>query len=241
MRKTSNFALQTSKLYAGTDMRKRRAIIYGDNVDVANVLKDHFILRGYDVITYHEPVSCPVYESGGKCTDKHPCADIVIADIHLPRMSGLDLLRAQAGHGCKVPAENKALMSGDIDDETRRGIEELGCLYLQKPFAFREIAAWLDACEPFMDLTLPLGMRREGKRIDCREEVECRIAGHDKPVKGIALNRGPGGLCLKIARRVSPGQEITLNTGPSHAPRTALVRWVVAEEDGSSLVGVQYA
>ncbi len=222
-------------------MRKRRAIIYGDNVDVANVLKDHFILRGYDAITYREPASCPLYGSGGACSELQPCADIIIADIHLPGMNGLDLLRAQLRHGCKVPAGSKALMSDDLDDEVLHGIEELGCLCLQKPFAFREIAAWLDAREPFMDLARPLGMRRGGKRIDCREEVECLIAGHDEPVKGIALNRGPAGLCLKLARRVSAGQEIMLHAGPSHAPRTALVRWVAADEDGSSLVGVQYA
>jgi CheY-like chemotaxis protein len=222
-------------------MRKRRAIIYGDNVDVANVLRDHFTLRGYDARTYHEPLHCPVYEGGDECSELLPCADIVIVDIHLPGMNGLDLLRAQSRRGCNVPAESKALMLDELDDETRSGIEELGCLYLQKPFSFREIAAWLGARERFMDLDLPLGMRREGKRIDCREEVECLIAGHEEPVQGIALNRGPAGLCLKIARRVSGGQAITLHDGHSHAPRTAWVRWVVAEEDGSSLVGLKYA
>ncbi|HSQ78852.1 MAG TPA: response regulator [Nitrospirota bacterium] len=223
-------------------MRKRRVIIFGDNVDVANVLKEYFTLRGYDALTFHEPVSCPLYKNGAECSEVHPCADIVIADLNLPAMNGLDLLRAQSRHGCKVPAANKALMSGDLDyDDARHGTKELGCQYLQKPFIFGEISAWLDAREPFMDLSLPLGTRRQGKRIDCREEVECLIAGHDKPVKGIALNRGPAGLCLKIARRVSAGQAITLHAGPSHSPQTALVRWVVADEDGSSLVGLQYA
>ncbi len=222
-------------------MRKRRAIIYGDTVDVANVLKDHFTLREYDAETYHEPVSCPLYEGIGVCSELYPCADIIVADFHLPAMNGLDLLQAQFRHGCRVPPENKVLMAGDIDERTIEGIRELGCAYLQKPFAFSEVALWLETREPYIDLALPLGLRRKGKRTDCREEVECLIPGHHEPVHGIALNRGPAGICLKLASTVRTGDAITLHAGPAHPPRTALVRWVVAEDDGSSLVGLQYA
>ncbi len=222
-------------------VRKRRAIIYCGNVDVADVLKGHFTQRGYDAMTYHEPVRCPLYEGGAACSEQFPCADIVIADFHLPVMNGLDLLRTQALNGCKVPAKNRALMSGELDEGTLQSIHELGCAHIQKPFAFSEIAAWLDTREPDMDLALPLGKRRKGKRTDCMEELECLITGSDEPMKGTALNRGPGGLCLWLARRVREGQAMTLRSGPPHAPRAVLVRWVAAQEDGSSLAGLQYA
>ncbi len=221
-------------------MRRRRAIIYSDNVKAANALKDQFTLRGYDTETCHEPANCPPYGSGGACTEPFPCADIVIADFQLPAMSGLEFLRAQSLLGCRISAGSRALLSRDFDDGALRDVGELGCMYLPKLFTFSEIAAWLDRREPFMILSLPLGMRRSGTRTDCREEVECFLNTDADPVKGIALNRGPAGMCLKIAYRVNIGQAIMLRSGPSPAPRTALVRWVVADEDGCSLVGLQY-
>ena len=136
-------------------MRKPRAIIYDDNADVANVLKDHFTLRGYDVLTYHEPARCPVYVSRAACSET-ACADIVIVDFHLPAMNGLELLRAQSLRGCRVPAGNRALMVGALPDATLHGLKELGCRYVQKPFAWSEIAVWLDAREALIDLSQPL-------------------------------------------------------------------------------------
>ena len=71
--------------------------------------------------------------------------------------------------------------------------------------------------------------------------MECFLAGYDKPVKGIAVNRGPEGLCLKLAIPVRTDQEVTLRRGPSHAPRAAVVRWVAEEDEGSYMVGLKYA
>lgn len=55
-------------------MRKRRAIIYDDNLDVSNVLREHFTLRGYDVLTYHETGTCPAYEDRAACKEPYPFA-----------------------------------------------------------------------------------------------------------------------------------------------------------------------
>ncbi len=113
-------------------------------------------------------------------------------------------------------------------------------MYFQKPFSFDEIATWLEAREKLMDLSRHLGMRRKGKRVESSKEIECLLSGTGEPVKGIVVNAGPSGLCLKLTCNVHEGQTIALRFGPSPALRTASVRWVRAAENGTCITGVQY-
>lgn len=222
-------------------MRKRRAIIYEDDPGVADILKERFMLRGYEVLTHQKPLNCPAYDDNAACKEQYPCADIILVDLNMPKMNGIDLLRVQSRNGCRVPAGSRALMSGALDDWGQKGIEELGCMYFQKPFSFDEIAAWLDEREKQMDLSQRLGMRREEKRAESNEVIECLVAGNDELVEGIVLNRSPLGLCLKIKCRVGKGQTIAVRSGLSPSSRTASVQWVRAAGDGSYMTGLKYA
>ncbi len=222
-------------------MRKRRAIIYDDNPDVADMLKEHFMLRGYEVLTFQKPVYCPAYEDNAACNELYPCADIIITDLDMPRMSGIDMLRVQSLNGCRVPVGSRALMSGALDERGLKSLRELGCMYFQKPFSFDEIAAWLDEREKQMDLSQRLGMRRKEKRAEANEAIECLVAGNDELVEGIVLNRSPRGLCLKIKRFVREGQTIAVRSEPSPTSRTASVLWVRAAGDGSYVTGLKYS
>lgn len=221
-------------------MRKRRAIIYDDNPDVADMLKEHFMLRGYEALTFQKPVYCPAYEDHAACNELYPCADIILTDLDMPRMSGIDMLRVQSLNGCRVPAGSRALMSGALDERGLKGLRELGCMYFQKPFSFDEIAAWLDGREKQMDLSQRLGIRRKEKRAEANEAIECLVAGSER-VEGIVLNRSPRGLCLKIKCCVREGQTIAVRSGPSPSPRAASVLWVRAAGDGSYVTGLKYA
>lgn len=220
-------------------MRKRRAIIYDDNLDVANMLREHFTLRGYEALTYGKPVNCPAYDNA-LCKDRHPCADIVLTDLDMPKRSGIEMLRIQSRNGCRVPAASRALMSGALDDKGVEGIKELGCMYFQKPFSFDEIAAWLDEREKQMDLSQRLGMRREENRAEANEAIEC-LVGNNEPVAGIVLNRSSLGLCLRIQCPVREGQSVAVRSGTSPSPRAASVQWVRAAGDGSYVTGLKFA
>lgn len=223
------------------NVRKRRAIIYDDDPDVANMLKEHFMLRGYEVLMHQKPVNCPAYDDIRVCKERYPCADIILVDMNLPRMSGIEMLRVQSLNGCKVPAGSKAVMSGDIDEREQRDIEELGCAFFQKPFSLNEISTWLNEREKQMDLSQPLGMRRKEKRAEANEVMKCLVAGHDELVEGIVLNRSPLGLCLKIKYPVRQGQTIAVRSGLSPSCRVASVQWVRATGDGSYMAGLKYA
>lgn len=222
-------------------MRKRRAIIYDNDPDVANILKEHFMLREYEVLTYQRPVACPAYDDSGACKVPYSCADIILAELNMPQMNGIEMLRLQSRNGCRVPAGSRALMSGDLDDRGWKGIRELGCRYFQKPFSFSEVSKWLDEREQQMDLSRPLGVRRTEKRAGSDEGVMCLVAGNEKLVKGIVLNRSASGLCLKIKCRVREGQTVAVRSGLFPTSRTASAQWVRAAGDGSYVTGLKYA
>jgi len=143
-------------------LRKRRVLIFDDDRNVLNLLKDFFSIRDYDVLTFDSPVTCTIYDKSlESCANAKPCADIVITDYQMPKMTGLELLLQQAQRGCKVDIRNKALMSGDLDEETQNKVKALGYAFFGKPFKFSEFVAWVEDREKHIDLSKPVGIVRK--------------------------------------------------------------------------------
>lgn len=132
--------------------RKRRAFIYDDDDCILNVLRYFFTQREYEVVTHQKAVVCPLDAETLVCSNPHACADVVITDFMMPGMNGVDLLLSQSRNGCKIPAKNKALMSGFADNEETKKIRDLGCSFFKKPFNLQELSRWLDEREQEMDL-----------------------------------------------------------------------------------------
>ncbi len=139
-------------------MRKPRAIIYDDEIILLDLFKKWMMQRGYEVLTYNEPEVCPLYgKLSEKCTQDHKCADVVITDFKMPKMTGLELLQSQHKRGCKLDVKHKAVISGDIESENKKLIRDMGVSYFQKPLIIPEFSEWLNECEERMDLSAPLG------------------------------------------------------------------------------------
>lgn len=106
--------------------------------------------RGYEVLTFSNPGLCPLYNEGScRCTDGEACGDIIISDVSMPNVSGLDFVERQKKMGCKV--KNVALMSGAWSGSDVEKAKSLGCKVFQKPFPLAEIEEWLDECEKEID------------------------------------------------------------------------------------------
>jgi FixJ family two-component response regulator len=221
-------------------MRKRRAVVIDDEEIIVNLLKEYFLIRNYEVFSYTSPVVCPLRdENWNLCNTDYPCADVIITDFKMPRMTGLGLLQEQFRHGCKLTTENKAVMSGHLDEESYRKIKQLGYAFFQKPLDFIKLSIWLDDCEKRVDLSQPLGSRRKEPRHAIRYEVSCLVDRTEETVDGITLDISNSGLCLKLENPLMISQTIHISTAhPIIACDTASVRWISKHSDGSYLAGL---
>src|SRR5512140_1515933 len=128
-------------------MRKPRAIICDDEDVVLDVFRHLFERMGYEVLTAKTPLTCAFYrEHVDICPQHHRCTDILITDLNMPDMTGLELLEMQHYGGCKLTSKNKALFTGMVDSEIRKGATALGCQFFSKPVNFSTIIAWAQEC-----------------------------------------------------------------------------------------------
>jgi CheY-like chemotaxis protein len=221
-------------------MRKLRAVLIDDQEIVVNVLRDYLLTRNYEVLSYTNPAACPIHDVKGNygCMD-NPCADVIITDFKMPGMNGLELLREQSAYGCKLTKENKAVMSGYIDEESHEQIQHLGHAFFQKPIAFSRLAAWLDDCEKRVDLSRPLSSRRKETRHSHSYNVRCLIDRTSDILKGTTVNISDGGLCIALAVPLMTRQTVHIDGAQSLVGcRTAYVQWVSQNQDGLYLAGL---
>jgi DNA-binding response OmpR family regulator len=125
---------------------KRRAIVFDDIEAIQEILRRMLAMRGYEVMTYSNPGECPLqHEHDCQCNSKHTCADLIISDRDMPKVSGLQFVEGQIAKGCRV--KNIAFMSGAWSESDLKKAKELGCKVFFKPFTIQEINDWLDECE----------------------------------------------------------------------------------------------
>jgi len=127
--------------------KKLRIIVFDDDQSIRAMLEVALTAMGHQVLTYENPTICEVYSnSDSHCPQKFPCADIVITDNMMPKMSGVDYLSLMSERGCKIHAANKALISAGLTEAQVKYVESLGCRYFRKPFKLSEVTAWVQEC-----------------------------------------------------------------------------------------------
>lgn len=127
--------------------RPLRIFVFDDDPAITRLLHLVLTAKGHDVQTFPDPSFCQIYKTDQcQCPQEYACADVILTDIMMPRMNGIDLLRLQRDRGCKAPAANKALLSAKHDTTTKEAIRELGCHFIRKPFRLDEICEWVEDC-----------------------------------------------------------------------------------------------
>jgi DNA-binding response OmpR family regulator len=213
-------------------VRKLRAILYDDDPFVREALALFFEERGYDVFAFREPAACVVYTEGRSCGRLRPCADVVVTDLLMPRMSGIELLAAQARRGCPLPAENKAVLSGSLDDEAVAAVRRLGCAWFHKPFRFAQLAAWVGECETRVDRSRPLGSLRREPRQPAGGGEHVTLAGGEGEIHAEVVNASPSGMCLRVGRPLAVEQTLLVRSRRPADPARLTVRWTRAHAGG---------
>lgn len=219
-------------------MRKRRAIVYDDDPVIRSVLTRILERRGYDVVAAPEPEICTIYVNVPSCDKLAPCSDLLLTDNRMPRMTGLELLKAQTERGCALSNRNKALLSGDLNESSREQVRALGCEFFDKPLDLDHLQTWLKQCEHRMDLSVPLGSRRRTEREGCSLPATCRTEVGGVLFGAEVVNRSERGVCIRIDSPPAALQVVRMESGPRFPSGRFLVRWMKDISGGRYLVGM---
>jgi len=125
-----------------------RILVFDDHQEILDLLQAVLDSRGgYEVLTYPHPGACPLIDGNESCScpDGQACTDIILSDINMPVMRGMDFIEKQIGKGCQC--RHLALMSGDYTRNDLQRASELGLKFFQKPFTVADIFDWLDQIE----------------------------------------------------------------------------------------------
>ena len=130
--------------------RNQRIILFEDDQNIRGVLEQLLKVNGHEIFTYEDPSLCELQHLHDcQCEENEICADIIITDIDMPNVSGLEFVDSQMRKGCKI--QNIAVMSGAWSEEKMEQARNLGCEIFQKPFSLSSIAEWVDKCVESMD------------------------------------------------------------------------------------------
>jgi DNA-binding NtrC family response regulator len=125
---------------------RMRVLIFDDDDSIRSMLWHIFDDRGYEIFSFPHPALCPLHLVGAcSCPTAQACGDIIISDVNMPNVNGLEFIETQIQKGCKV--KNLALMSGAWTVSELQYAQKLGCQTFHKPFTLDEINAWIDDCE----------------------------------------------------------------------------------------------
>ncbi len=223
-------------------MRKIRINIFDDDATNLKLFSTIMSARNYEVYAYDRAVACPVYkDQAEECSRLRPCADIILTDNQMPRMTGIEMLLDQARRGCRIDIRNKAVASADFDHDQRKIIEGLGCAVFDKPFRLDDIVTWHDDCERRIDLSMPLGIIRKGNRFPVDIEMAYATDADEKIYKGATMNFSDFGLCLRTDALLGEEQSIEIKSDLPNGCKRATVRWVTKTQGDAYLAGLSCA
>jgi DNA-binding NtrC family response regulator len=191
-------------------VRAARILIADDDPDIVEVLGDRLVSQGYQVRTARDGI-----EALRSIHDEAP--DVVLLDLQMPRMGGLDVLRKLSDEGREVTVVVVTAV-GTIE----RAVEAMknGAYdFITKPFNPEQVT-----------LTIAKALEREGLRRTNRllasqiEEKKVDLIGDAPSMKEI----------VALARRAAPSKTTVLVLGESGTGKEVLARAIHAWSDRAS-------
>ncbi|MEE4273771.1 MAG: response regulator transcription factor [Thermoanaerobaculales bacterium] len=131
-------------------MAAARVLIVEDDQAMAVALRDGFSYEGFDV-----DVAADGEEGYRLARESHP--DLMILDIMLPKMTGLEICKSLRGEGSNLPIIMLTARGQEIDKVL--GLKLGADDYVTKPFSFMELRARVDAV---LRRSSPTGTSRNG-------------------------------------------------------------------------------
>ena len=192
---------------------KKRILVVEDDESITLGLRMNLEAEGYEVIVATDGES-------GLAAARSPDVSLVILDIMLPKVNGLEILRQLRGEGCKIPIVLLSARGAELDKAM--GLELGAADYITKPFSLAELLARVKA-QLRRDAIARPGNRvvQAGKLAINIEAREVLRAGEPVPLTATEFDLL---LCLieEAGRVLSREQILKRVWGPGHhgTPRT---------------------
>jgi len=101
--------------------------------------------EGHEVLDFRDPSACSLFNDPTcTCPQSNPCADILITDMNMPNMTGLEFIRMQRARGCKAGPKNKLILSAHVSLPNINEVEMTGCPVMRKPFKPADFLNWIE-------------------------------------------------------------------------------------------------
>jgi DNA-binding response OmpR family regulator len=113
-----------------------RVLIVEDDAAMATALKDGFTFEGFDIVLAKDG------EAGLKAA-REMSPDVIVLDVMLPKMNGLDVCKRLRSEGSNVPIMMLTARGQEIDKVL--GLKLGADDYVTKPFGFMELIARVEA------------------------------------------------------------------------------------------------
>lgn len=126
-----------------------RILILDDDADIRDLLQTALAGKGHDVTTYADPSEFPFLHSKScPCEPDNSCADVLIADLVMPKIEGIEFVKKLKDEGCwPLTIGNVAVMSGYLTLHYMNELNAMDIHYFRKPFELEELYAWVDECQ----------------------------------------------------------------------------------------------
>lgn len=118
-----------------------RILVVDDDTGTLNALKAYLASAGHEAVVAKDGYQA--LSAIRTSTDRAESIDLLVTDLKMPGMDGLELIRAARNERPGLPI---ILMTAYGDDSVRREITGLGsCRYLDKPFSPETLLTEIEA------------------------------------------------------------------------------------------------
>jgi len=126
-----------------------RILILDDDPDICALLETALTGKGHEVTCHSDPTEFPLFHNQKcPCDPEEICTDVLIADIVMPKIEGIEFVKDLRKKGCwPLRLGNVAVMSGFLTLHYMNELHSMGIHYFRKPFELKEIFDWLEECQ----------------------------------------------------------------------------------------------
>jgi len=121
---------------------KKLAVVVDDDPMVRNLLERILSSLGFETRVFESALDVPCKSDEHDCQFEEGPPDVLITDIKMPGMNGIDFIRKCRKNGCC--SKKIGIMAGYWQEYQGELADELECRKFQKPFAMQEIIDWVN-------------------------------------------------------------------------------------------------